>query len=244
MAVRLLTLEYFRWLLSHPTSGIDYAFRYYRISKLTGVSPRSLRFFFAEAEEIYKILEEVTNPFEEMPLGCMLSPLRGPVLYVICRALRPTLAVETGTASGVSTRFILAGMERNLVGKLCSIDFPVDPHGVRLPPGKETGWLVPKELRHRWELIVGKTKEMLEPVLSRLGKIDFFLHDSEHTYENMTFELDTAWRFLRPGGLILCDDIDRNSAFTDFAKRTNSQYSATLGALGVIRKRSECSSAQ
>jgi Methyltransferase domain len=52
----------------------------------------------------------------------------------------------------------------------------------------------------------------LPGLLSRLGRIDLFVHDSRHSEYNVRFELDRAWAALRPGGALVVDDIDLNWA--------------------------------
>ena len=82
---------------------------------------------------------------------------------------------------------------------------------------------MPNELKHRHELIVGKSSEHLQPLLDSLGKIDIFLHDSDHSYENMLWEFRTAWPYVRKDGLLLSDDITSNAAFRDFCKEKQVQ---------------------
>jgi hypothetical protein len=53
----------------------------------------------------------------------------------------------------------------------------------------------------------------LPRLLSRLGQVDLFVHDSLHTEHNVRFELDRVWPVLRPGGVIVVDDIDSNWGF-------------------------------
>jgi predicted O-methyltransferase YrrM len=58
----------------------------------------------------------------------------------------------------------------------------------------------------------------LPEVLSRLGTIDLFVHDSLHTERNVRFEADLAWSVLRPGGAMVIDDIDSNGGFQSFVE--------------------------
>lgn len=147
----------------------------------------------------------------------MLSPFRAPLLYVICRLTRPEVVVETGVKDGYSSSFILFALEMNRRGKLYSIDLPNSP-GQELKGGQDTGWLVPKELHYRWSLILGSSQDRLPNLLKDLQKIDMFFHDSEHSYENMTFEFNKAWGYLTPGGYLCSDDITENNAFDDFVR--------------------------
>src|SRR5512147_455215 len=60
-----------------------------------------------------------------------------------------TDVAETGVASGVSSSYFLCALAANGGGRLHSIDFPTwEP---------DTGWIVPDNLKDRWELIVGRS---------------------------------------------------------------------------------------
>ncbi len=168
-------------------------------------------------------------------------------LYVLCRVMRPLSVVETGVASGLSSCYILKALHDNEAGSLVSVDLPnyeqvlsktvngYYPVSI-LPDGKGAGWLVPEELRRKWNLVVGRSQDVLEGVLARCGDIDLFLHDSEHTYECMTFEYRAAWNHLRPGGILLSDDVWLNDAFLDFAIEVGRSPVIIGGGLGGMRK--------
>jgi len=85
-----------------------------------------------------------------------------------------------------------------------------------LPRGKEPGFIIPSYLKDRWEIILGKSQEVLPKLLENISPIDIFLHDSDHSYANMMFEFKLSYKYLRKGGLIFADNIDRNKAFCDF----------------------------
>lgn len=122
-----------------------------------------------------------------LPLGNRL------LWYVLARALKPRLAVETGVFDGLGSLLLLRALERNSAegvdGRLLSID---------LDPG--AGWLVPERLRGRWELVRGDILEDLEPALAGRA-VDLFVHDSVHTEEFQRFEFELA---LRQAGPLLC----------------------------------------
>ena len=130
--------------------------------------------------------------------------------YVICRALRPRVVVETGVGSGVTTSFILQALAANNEGHLWSIDLP--------PIGAEqfAGRFVPQPLRNRWTLLRGRSRDLLPRLLRDLPPPDVFLHDSLHTTRNMTFEFQAAWQKMNGGGVLLSDDIHMSKAFTRF----------------------------
>ncbi|MEM3573395.1 MAG: class I SAM-dependent methyltransferase [Nitrososphaeria archaeon] len=166
----------------------------------------------------------------------MNTPLRGPIVWAVTRALKPRVVIETGVASGFSTALILQSLSLNGRGLLYSIDVPnLDPEAV-LPDGKEPGWLIPKGLKERWTFIYGLSRDKLKPLLQKLGSVDLFLHDSEHSYENMMFEFKAVWPFLREGGILLADDVTVNTAFKDFVNMKRPTYVTNFGGLGACRK--------
>jgi hypothetical protein len=126
---------------------------------------------------------------------------------------------------------ILLALGVNSKGNLYSIDLP----SAKLPAGKEPGWIVPEHLRKRWGLRLGKSSELLPGLLEEIKEVDIFLHDSEHSYENMYWEYETAWGYIRKGGLLLSHDISQNAAFKDFAKHVSEEYHYVLRNLAGIK---------
>jgi predicted O-methyltransferase YrrM len=184
-----------------------------------------------------------------------IYPGEGALLYSLVRALRPETIVETGTANGFSTSYLLAALQRNGAGRLISIDLPFtidDAGGLRsivegtsidiydsspIPPGKQSGWAIPAELRGRWELRVGDARELLPAALAEVGEIELFFHDSLHSREHMLFEFETAWPQLAKGGVLVADDIfqRKHDALPAFARQVGRPFS-TFGNLGIVRK--------
>ena len=116
-------------------------------------------------------------------------------------------------ARGLTTRVVLEALEANGDGRLYSIDLAPPLAQDRL--ANETGAAVTEQLKGRWTLIEGSSRRRLPGLLGELGTIDMFIHDSRHTRRNITFELRLAWRALRPGGVILADDIQGTIAFEE-----------------------------
>jgi hypothetical protein len=44
------------------------------------------------------------------------------------------------------------------------------------------------------------------------------MHDSEHSFECMWFEFNQTWPALRPGGVLVSDDVNSTEAFPRFAR--------------------------
>jgi hypothetical protein len=167
-----------------------------------------------------------------------------PLLYIICRALKPMYVVETGVAAGISSTMILCALEDNNYGELFSIDLPnvkyrMDNGKLHVditPLNREPGWAIPEVLRTRWHLILGLTSEKLLSLLEQLMEIQLFLHDSEHTYTNMMFEYSSAWKYLAKGGVLLSDDIEKSRAFRDFSSNMKVKPTLFFYWFGGIRK--------
>jgi predicted O-methyltransferase YrrM len=167
------------------------------------------------------------------------------LLYGCVRVLRPRAVVETGVFDGVSTSVILKALaDDGGGGRLVSIDLPArapvpgstDKMAVTtLPPGQPSGWLVPDALRERWTLREGSARELLPSVLSALGVVDAFFHDSLHTAAHMTWEWDVVWPALAPGGLLLSDDVFWSTAFWRFCRRRRVRGLVARG-MGLICK--------
>ena len=133
-------------------------------------------------------------------------------IWCLTRHLRPKKVVETGVAHGVTSRFILEGLNKGGDGQLWSIDLPPLERVWR----KQVGAAVGDRYSNRWSYIKGSSRRRLPQLFSRLGQIDLFIHDSLHSERNVRFELDLAWKALRPGGALVVDDIDANNGFRSF----------------------------
>jgi predicted O-methyltransferase YrrM len=165
------------------------------------------------------------------------------LLYFLVRMLIPEVVVETGVAEGQSTSHILQALADNGRGFLVSIDKPnqlyiLDDgklHAEISPLGEPPGCLIPSELRHRWRLVIGSSKDKLSPVLDSLGQVDLFLHDSEHTYATMLFEFESAWPYIRSGGYLVVDDAIWNQAFANFTAQRDLK-STIIGRQGFLLK--------
>ena len=138
-------------------------------------------------------------------------------LYRLCRILKPNNIIETGVAYGISSSYILQALEDNKSGKLYSIDSIFRPWQTK----EMIGSIIPKKLRNRWELIIGKSTEKLENISTEINNLDIFIHDSSHTYENMMFEFNIIIKNIKKEGIIISDDVIGNDAFHDFSTSNN-----------------------
>jgi len=206
------------------------------------------------ADSISVVRKRLPSGFDDLverppqsPLGQMGATQE--YLYFLTRLTTPDVVVETGVYRGISSAFVLAALEDNDRGHLFSIDLPnrsyLDPESGRmdvapLTAREEPGFAIPTNLRKRWSLVLGDTRQALPRLLSEVGKVDIFYHDSEHTYEMMSWEYEQVLPRISPGGFLTSDDVNRNSAFQDTVRGHGLMWSHTVGnRLGIARVTSD-----
>ncbi len=151
-------------------------------------------------------------------------------IFSVIRERKPQVVIETGMGPGVSTTSILSAM--NGEGRLISID-PGMPYG---KGDREVGFIIPKELKSNLEYVKGTSSSKLKVVLQSIPKLDVFFHDSDHSYENVTFELNTVWPKLADDPLILVDNYDWTDAAADFAKSKGLKLRNIADDLALLSK--------
>jgi len=168
-------------------------------------------------EQFLQKLDSEEHPSKNKPYPTFysLDHVNASLLYLICKILKPEKVVETGVAYGSSCSYILQALHENNYGKLYSIDYSFRPWESK----QMIGSMIPDYLRSRWNLVYGIASKKLKPLLDSLGQIDIFIHDSAHSYNNMMFEYNTSWPFIKKDGLLISDDV--NNAFHDFSTQKN-----------------------
>ena len=136
-----------------------------------------------------------------------LSNKAGLVLYNTIRTKKPELVLETGVDEGYSSALILNALNRNGGGKLVSIDVRND-----------VGSLTKGMDINRWRLVIREPSNALKQTLDEMDNIDIFLHDSDHSYENMKFEFESIFPKLNQEGILFSDDVGDNNAFMEFSE--------------------------
>jgi hypothetical protein len=206
--------------------------------RLTGVDAATLRGYF---DEIAPLHAQLLSAVGALPsAGAMMQ---APLLYVLVRAVRPEVVVETGVSSGYSARLMLEAMQRNERGTLWSIGIqkiavgPMDVEVAGAVRERPVGWLVPEGLRQRWRLRVGASEDLLPGVLEREARpLGIFIHDSLHLYDRMMAEYTLARPCLVPGGWLLSHDIHNNRAWAEFLGREHLTGDEELDHdLGAVR---------
>jgi predicted O-methyltransferase YrrM len=180
--------------------------------------------FFRQLQDRVKKAYGTNGPSARAP--SIISESDAIILDAIVRRMRPAVVVETGVSDGVSSAIILRAMNQNERGSLHSVDFP--PAGVPALYGFLPGWVVPHDYRSRWSVLLGPSVRVLPELLSRLGRVDVFFHDSEHSYKAMKYEFAAVTRWMPEGAVVSADDSLANDAILDTATELSVPFSSVI----------------
>ena len=210
------------------------------LSEVTGADPKQVAQYIEEVEADHQLIRSVRTAYRRwtryipLPTDFMVDQSGSTMffhavsLYAFVRLMRPEIIVETGGTPGKSSAFILRALDRNQRGHLYTIDLPPPEirtrrlastsmtHSAR-PAGAPSNWAVPEWLRSRQTLILQPAQQALPRLLKELGSISLFIHDSDHSYSHMRWELETVYPYLQPGGFIWSDDVT-TKAWSDFCE--------------------------
>lgn len=126
------------------------------------------------------------------------------LLVSITSALKPIRVLETGVAHGWSS-FAILTVTKNTI--LTSIDLPYLLHNNE----KEVGLAVNPRDKHRWKLLRGPDKYYLKKLQRQ--HFCFAHYDSDKSFDGMKSGLLAICKLIKPGGLILVDDIGDTEAY-------------------------------
>ena len=154
-----------------------------------------VRDLFAPEDLALQALRQAANDFG-MPMGWEISPDVGRLFQVLCRAAGVRRVVEFGTLAGYSALWLARALPAD--GRVISIE--INPAYATFAREQ----LVNMEAGEKVEVRVGAALEML-PELERDAPFDavFLDADKEH-YPEL---LDWSTHVLRPGGLLLADNV-------------------------------------
>jgi predicted O-methyltransferase YrrM len=161
-------------------------------------------------------------PLYEMGLG-----LAGhsSLLHCLCAHMQARRVLETGVAFGWSSLAILLALRDRPDALLVSTDMPY----LWLRADEWVGGAVPDELRAHW-LLLRKPDRLALPEALAHGPFDLCHYDSDKSVSGRLWAYPRIWARLRPGGLLVSDDIDDNRAWRTFCEKVGQRSL-------VIRKR-------
>lgn len=124
-------------------------------------------------------------------------------LYTICRIIKPSIVIETGTQNGGSAQTILYVLHKNKKGVLHSIDSGSNStDGTHIITSGKPGEKISDFLKERWILHVGFSYDILPTLLEEVKNVDLFFHDSDHSKNCVEFEFKKIIEYIGPNSLI------------------------------------------
>lgn len=183
------------------------------VSAVSGAPIARVRGWMQELAEDEQLSAHVTRQLATNPRRriCATEPhwARRFGWYALVRAVQPEHVVETGTHLGLGSCAIAAALLRNGHGRLTTIDVDTD-----------SGHLIGRP----WADVVDRRIGSSVQLLADVTDVDIFLHDSLHTYDYETRELDAVEPNLSRGAIVLSDNAHQSAALSDWAERTGRHY--------------------
>jgi hypothetical protein len=169
-----------------------------------------LHAFEHEFEGVYHALTDRARSLTRVPFPVLFDadPVLARLSYILTRALKPEVTMETGVALGIVSSCILAALDRNGSGRLISVDLP--PLGVG---SDAVGRLVPDALRFRWTLVRGSGTRVLRRLGSAGPPVGLFVQDSLFTWRNSTEEYSQILPALAARSAIVANCVQHSRAF-------------------------------
>ncbi len=121
--------------------------------------------------------------------------------------------LETGVANGATTRIIQSAINSKSTN-FHSIDINKECFAVNAESDQWT-------FHH---LKGSNLKQSMNAIVDKLPKIDLWVHDSDHHYVWQKFEYQLAWKKLKPGGILISDDIDFSKAWCELSEINDLNY--------------------
>ena len=129
--------------------------------------------------------------------------------YALVRILKPEVVVETGTDKGLGTLLIAQALKENSCGKIYSFD--IDPF---------SGVLIDLKDWENIELLKGDSIENLK----KMGKVDMFIHDSDHSKNYEMTEFESIQKSLSDNSIVISDNSQYTPALLEWSTRNNRRF--------------------
>jgi predicted O-methyltransferase YrrM len=147
------------------------------------------------------------------------------LLADIIRRERPLVVVETGVESGFSSEHFLVALDDNKSGHLYSCD------------PAPSGFYDANPIVHpRFTFLRERSYTALDKIWAETGRIDLFLHDSDHSFRCQSWEFSWAWDHVRSGGIIASDDVGWSDTTPDNPHHAWDQFCERHGVTHLRQK--------
>ena len=189
----------------------------YRASETEGVRPGGqpeLDFSPADDAETFlaglpgsDLLAQTIDFFDGYPPASLLGRISRSLLYLLCRQVRPRVALEVGTFFAGTAEVLARALAANGHGELITLD----PYGgQRVPPALET-W--PDALRSRVIPLECNSMQCFMLAEQRDVLFDLAFVDGDHSYEYAHFDLGMVARQASPGAVVVMDNCEQPGVF-------------------------------
>jgi predicted O-methyltransferase YrrM len=184
-------------------------------ANVAGITYEQSAKYLQELEEDGDLREGILGMMRRSPQRAFCDPWveygRRLGWYIVARAAKPRVIVETGVEKGLGACVLTAALRRNRLeghlGRYYGTD--IDPNA---------GSLLPVEYRSYGEILLGDSVASLKAFSLQ---VDLFIHDSDHSEAYETIEYATIESKLSPHAIVLSDNSKVTEALLDFARRTN-----------------------
>jgi predicted O-methyltransferase YrrM len=166
------------------------------------ITETSLRDWAASAQ--FRAAEAM---FVDYPDRSLCRPIDRMLLYHLVRSLRPVHAVEIGTYFAAGAEVLARALWENGSGLLHTID----PYGKIRGPGLIGRW--DERLRDHVRFYPWNSMEFFQHLAEKQLPLELVFVDGNHNFENALFDLESAAKRIRPGGIVVMDDANQSGPF-------------------------------
>jgi predicted O-methyltransferase YrrM len=170
-------------------------------------------------------------PFQQLGIAGE-SDMR--LIYSAALACGARDILETGVALGWSSLALLKAAEIT-DGQVVSVDLPYP----FLIGDNWVGAAVPPELHLRWTLLKEADRSGIPKALRLCDGYDFIHYDSDKSPEGRNWAYPLLWAAVRPGGLLLSDDVGDNEAWAELCESISQPLIVVRrqnALAGIVRK--------
>lgn len=149
----------------------------------------------------------ISQYFADYPERSLCRACDRALLYHLVRTIRPQHAVEIGSYFTASTEVMARALWENGEG----IVHTIDPFGKLRVPALLSQW--DARLRAHVEFHPWFSMQFFQHCCDRNLPLDLVFVDGNHDFEYALFDLLSAARLTRPGGIVVMDDINQSGPF-------------------------------
>lgn len=219
-------LESFKWLFSsrentnHTYDITDHNKLYIATmcSVVTGISTSTLHGYIDELSQDQQLRDHIRHATENATFATHADPIakfgRRICWYVLTRALKPKLVVETGVDKGLGSCVLAAALLRNRAD-----GYPGQYLGTDISPS--AGFLFSGQYAEAGEILYADSIKSLKTIST---PIDLFINDSDHSAEYEAREYECIAHLLNDRSVIIGDNAHATDKLCQFANKSQRKF--------------------